>query len=213
MNPSLTSTLSVFTKKSEFSKSGLAAELSDEPPLHPSELHRIARARLWLGKFVPFAFARFQMIFFIGVTATLAWQSYGGAARETIATWSPHLVWVAPPATPAGASAEQIVAISRDLAVVRQSVDKLATDVNRLQAPQQGVSSSPPSPAGVPVRKPAPQTPSAARAAPLILRAGHCRARCRAYCRGFEPGSRELQQLLGHPVSELSSDLMLPFTA
>ena len=170
MNPSLTSTLSEFTKKSEFSKSGLAAELSDEPPVHPSELSRIVRVRLWLGRLVPFAFVRFLIFFFIGVTATLAWQSYGGAARETIASWSPHFAWVAPPATPAGASTEQIAAISRDLAVVRQSVDKLAADVTKLQAPQQGVldrtSVSPPSPAVVPVRKPVPQTPSAARVAP-----------------------------------------------
>ena len=34
MSPNLTSALSEFTKKSEFSKSGLAAELSSEPPLH-----------------------------------------------------------------------------------------------------------------------------------------------------------------------------------
>jgi hypothetical protein len=59
MNPNLTSALSDFTKNSEFSKSGLAAELSSEPPLHPSELSWIRRARLRLGKLVPFAFVRF----------------------------------------------------------------------------------------------------------------------------------------------------------
>jgi hypothetical protein len=124
----------------------------DEPPLHPSELNRITRAR---------SFARFLMFFFIGVTATLAWQSYGGAARETIASWSPRLAWLAPPAAPTGASPGQIVAISRDLAVVRQSVDKLAADITKLQAPQQGTDktpASPPSSAVVPVRKPSPQT-------------------------------------------------------
>ena len=50
MNPNLTSALSDFTKKSEFSKSGLAAELSSEPPLHPSELSLITKARLRVGK-------------------------------------------------------------------------------------------------------------------------------------------------------------------
>jgi hypothetical protein len=172
MNPSLTSALSDFTKKSEFSKSGLAAELSNEPPLHPSELNRITRAMLWLGKIVPLAFIRFLMIFFIGVTATLAWQSYGGTARETIASWSPRLAWLAPPAAPVSTSPDQIVAISRDLAVVRQGVDKLAADITKLQAPQQGArdrtSASPSSPAVVPVRKPGPQTPPAARAAPPV---------------------------------------------
>ncbi len=163
MNPSLTSALSDFTKKSEFSESRLAAELSNEPPLHPSELHLITRARLRLGKLVPFAFARFLMIFFIGVTATLAWQAYGGAARGAIASWSPHLAWLVPPAAPAGAYPDQIVAISRDLAMVRQSVDKLAADVTKLQAPQQGAldrtSASPPLPTVVPVRKHVPQPP------------------------------------------------------
>jgi len=172
MNPSLTSALSEFTKKSEFSKSGLAAELSNEPPLHPTELSRIARARLWFGKVIPFGFVRFLMIFFIGVTATVAWQSYGGATREAIASWSPRLAWLAPPPTPASASTNQIAAISRDLAMVRQSVDKLAADVAKLQAPQQGAlnrtPASPPSSAAVPGRKPVPPTPPAARAPPPV---------------------------------------------
>ena len=166
MNPSLTSALSEFSKRSEFSKSGLAAELADEPPLHPSELNLIRRVRLWLGKLVPFAFVRFLMIFFVGVTATLAWQSYGGATRQAIARWSPRFAWLAP--TPAATAHDQIIAISRDLAVVRQSVDKLAADLTKLQAPRQGApdkTASPPPPAAAPVRKPAPQTPSAARTA------------------------------------------------
>ena len=118
-----------------------------EPPLHPSELNRTTRVR---------SFVRFMMFFFIGVTATVAWQSYGGPARETIASWSPRLAWLAAPTGP-----DQIVAISRDLAVVRQSVDKLAADITKLQAPQQGTdrtSASPPSAGVVPARKPGPQT-------------------------------------------------------
>jgi hypothetical protein len=78
-----------------------------------------------------------------------------------IASWSPRLAWLAPPAAPTGASPDQIVAISRDRAVVRQSVDKLAADITKLQAPQQGTDKtpkSPPSSAVVPVRKPSPQT-------------------------------------------------------
>ena len=160
MNSGLTSALSEFSKRSEFSKSPFATEPSNEPPLHPSELNLIMRAQLGLGKVVPFAFARFLMIFFIGVAATLAWQSYGGAAREMIASWSPRLGWLAPPAALADASPDQLASISRGLAVVRQSVDKLAADVTKLQATQQGAlertSAPPPSPAGVPARKPVP---------------------------------------------------------
>jgi hypothetical protein len=96
-----------------------------------------------------------MMFFFIGITVTLAWQSYGGPARETIAGWSPRLAWLATPAAPTGP--DQIVAISRDLAVVRQSVDKLAADIVKLQAPQQGTT-SPPSAVAAPARKPGPQT-------------------------------------------------------
>jgi hypothetical protein len=163
MNPNLTSALSEFTKKSEFSKSGLAAELSSEPPLHPSELSLIRRTRLRLGKLIPFAFVRFLMIFFIGVAATLAWQSYGGMVREVMASWSPHLGWLAPPPAPGGASPEQLVAVSRGLAVMRQNVDKLAADITKLQAIQQGSldrsSASPPSPAVALGRKPVSQPP------------------------------------------------------
>src|SRR6266436_4848449 len=175
MNPNLTSALSEFTKQSEFSKSGLAAELSSEPPLHPSELSLVRRTRLRLGKLIPFAFIRFLMIFFIGVAATLAWQSYGATAREVIASWSPHLGWLAPPPAPAPASPEQLVAMSRGLAAMRQDVDKLAADITKLQAIQQGAvdrisasppSASPPSSAVAPVRKPVPQPPAPVRAPP-----------------------------------------------
>jgi hypothetical protein len=171
MNSNLTSTLSEFTKKSEFSKRGLAAEFSSEPPLHPSELNLITRARLRLVKLIPFAFVRVLMIFFIGVAATLAWQSYGGAAREMIAGWSPHLGWLAPPPAPASPSPEQLVAMSRGLAVIRQNVDKLAADITKLQAIQQGVpdrtSASSPSPAVAPARRPVSQPPPPARGPPV----------------------------------------------
>ena len=110
-----------------------------EPPLHPSELNRTTRVR---------SVMRFLIFFFIGVTATLGWQSHGGPARETIASWSPRFAWLAPAPT----GPEQIVAISRDLAVVRQSVDKLAADITKLQAPQQSADRT------SAVRKPSPQT-------------------------------------------------------
>lgn len=102
-----------------------------------------------------FVLVRFLVIFYLGVFATLAWQSYGGAAREAIASRFPRLAWLAPPAAPAGGSPDQIVAISRDLAVVRQSVDDLAANVSKLQTLQQGgkTSASQSSPAVVPVRK------------------------------------------------------------
>ena len=166
MTSGLTSALSEFSKRSsEFSKNPFVTEASNEPPLHPTELSLIRKARWWLGNVVPYAFVRFLTIFFIGVVTTLAWQSYGSGAREAIAGWSPHFGWLAPPPAPVGASPDQLAAISRGLAAVRQNLDKLAADITGLQATQQGApdrtSAPPPSPAGVPARKPAP------RAAPV----------------------------------------------
>jgi hypothetical protein len=134
MNPSLTSTLSEFSKKSDFSKGPLAVEPANQPPRRAAGLNLITKARLWLGKLVSFALARVLMIFFIGFAAGIAWQSYGGAGRKAIAGWSPHLDWVAPAATPAGNSAERLKAASLALAAVRQSVDRLTAELNKLQA-------------------------------------------------------------------------------
>jgi hypothetical protein len=156
---SLASALPEFTNRSDFSKSPLTAGPSSEPPRRTNERNLIKRTRLWLGKVLPPAFARYLIAFFIGVAAILAWQSYGGVAREVIARWSPQLGWLAPPAAPvvqtaptasAVASPDQLKATSLALAAVRQSVDKLATEISKLQV--QGTpdrtSASPPSRSG-----------------------------------------------------------------
>jgi hypothetical protein len=151
MNSSLTSTLSEFAKKSEFSKGPPATEPSDKPRLQLTIRNLITRVRSRLGKLVPFALVRFLVSFFIGVAATLAWQSYGDAARTAIAGWSLHLGWLAPAAASAGASPERLKAASIALAGVRQSVDKLATEMSKLQAPgtsDRASSSPPPRPGG-----------------------------------------------------------------
>jgi hypothetical protein len=87
------------------------------------------------------ALARFLITFCIGVAATLAWQSYGGAAREMIASSSPQLSWLAPQAARAQtlptmvASAapspdqQQLKAMLLGLAAMRQSVDQLAAQL------------------------------------------------------------------------------------
>ena len=105
---------------------------------------------------------RFLITFCVGVGATLAWQSYGDVAREMLASSSPVLQWVAPPAAPivqvasdqvnpaapvrASPDLQQLRSISHDLAAVRQSVDQLAAQnqqmagaVATLQAAQQSI--------------------------------------------------------------------------
>ncbi len=58
-----------------------------EPPARDPPAKPVTRVRSWLHGLVPFAFLRVLIIFFIGIVATLAWQSYGRAAREVIASW------------------------------------------------------------------------------------------------------------------------------
>jgi len=110
MNSKLSLTLS------EFCKGRWAAVPSDEPPLHPSELNLVTKVLSWLGKLAPLVFARYLITFFIGVAATLAWQSYRDATRE-----------------------ETIAATPASLDLVRQSVDKLAVEITKLQAAEQDI--------------------------------------------------------------------------
>jgi hypothetical protein len=126
---------------------------------------------------------RLLITFCIGVAVTLAWQSYGDAAREMIANSSPQLGWLAPQTAAAQIAPDSIApptsspdpqelkAISADLAAVRQKVDQLAAYVaagqeqmardfaTKLQAAEQDIldkiSVPPPQPAAAPVRKPA----------------------------------------------------------
>ena len=87
----------------------------------------------------------FLITFCIGVAATLAWQSYGDAAREMIASSYPQLGWLAPQAAPGAQNAsdmiapaapaapppdqQQLNAMSLDLDAVRQSIDRIATSI------------------------------------------------------------------------------------
>jgi hypothetical protein len=125
MNSSLTSSLSEFSKG------------RPDKPLRGSTVRNlITAARLWLGKLVSFAVVRVLLIFFVGFAAGIAWQSYGGAGRKAIAAWSPHLAWLAPAAD--DTSADRFKAMSLALATARQSLDKLATEIGKVQA-QDGV--------------------------------------------------------------------------
>src|SRR5215831_18416340 len=81
---------------SEFSKARWAAEPSVDPPLEPTDLDSVASTPSSLGKQASFALARFLITFCSGVAATLAWQSYGDAARKMFASSSPQLGWSAP---------------------------------------------------------------------------------------------------------------------
>jgi hypothetical protein len=124
MNPNLTSAVSEFSKG--------RTERSNKLSLRAFVQNLNARVRLWLGKLVSFPFARVLMIFVVGFAAGIACHSYGGAARKTIASWSSHLSWLAP--APGGASPERLKATTVALAAARQSLDKLANEISKLDA-------------------------------------------------------------------------------
>jgi hypothetical protein len=165
---------------SQYSEGRWAAEPPSDPPLHPTELDLIRKMRSSRVKRALVVLAGVLTAFGVGIAATLAWQAHGNTVRAMIANLSPQLAWLAPqatsvadaaPATPASASPDQLAAISRSLAAVRQSVDKLAADLTRLQAarpdtvsPDIRVSKTsplPPPAVSPPGRKPAlPQSPA-----------------------------------------------------
>jgi hypothetical protein len=117
----------------DFSKGRPAAERSNKLRLPAAMRNLITRIRLWFGKLFSLAFARVLLIFLLGFAAGIAWQSYGGGVRKAIAGWSPRLAWLALAPVPSGGSTERLKAVSLALASARQSLDKLSTEINRLE--------------------------------------------------------------------------------
>ena len=168
--------------RSEFSTGRRATKPSVDPTLQAADLKNdgFSSERPSLGNRASRPLARFLVTLCIGVTGTLAWQSYGNAVREVIASASPQLGWLAPQAAPApdviapaapSPDQQQLNAMLLGLAAVRQSVDQLAAgqeqmtrDITKLQTAAQGIfdkiSAPPPRPAGATARKPAPLTPA-----------------------------------------------------
>ena len=162
---------------------------TDEPvdsSVAPTDPDQLPSERLPLGGRAWRGLTRFLIAFGIGVVATLAWQSYGDAARGMIASSYPQLGWLAPAAAPDASSPDlqelkaiELKAMSTDLAAVRQSVDQLAAqfvarqeemrrEITELHATEQDIlanildkiSAPPPRPAPAPVRRPVALTPA-----------------------------------------------------
>jgi hypothetical protein len=85
---------------------------------------------------------RFLIALCIGIAATLAWQSYGDAARAMIANSFPQLGWLTPQAEPVAQSTPDAIALaapaipspdqqqsSPDLDAVRQSIDRMTSNM------------------------------------------------------------------------------------
>src|SRR5579883_506303 len=116
----------------------LPVELSVEAlAAHAANLenHRSQNRQPSLAERSSRAVARFLVTFYIGVIATLAWQSYSDAARRFIAGLSPHLGWLAPQASGAQTSPDPIDEITHNVdRIVAASQEQMARDVIKLQA-------------------------------------------------------------------------------
>jgi hypothetical protein len=101
------------------------------------------------------AFARYSIVFLIGIGATLAWQSYSDKAKEMVRTEVPSLAWLLPVSTgtptpdgqasaasvvPSGELVQQLKSMAVDLDIVRRSVQQLANKVEELAAKQDQMS-------------------------------------------------------------------------
>ncbi|PWT82196.1 MAG: hypothetical protein C5B58_08590 [Acidobacteria bacterium] len=87
--------------------------------------------------------ARFSLVVLIGVSATLAWQSYNEQAKELVRNWVPAIAWLLP-ASPVAAEnppklGEELRPLAIDLALVRRSVEQLALDQRQLAAKQDNI--------------------------------------------------------------------------
>ncbi|MGJ5150568.1 hypothetical protein [Bradyrhizobium sp. HKCCYLR1023] len=120
----------------------------------------IASDRPSIGRRTLHTLARFVIAVLIGIGATLAWQSYGDAARDKVVARVPSLGWLLSVSTtksPAIAStAQQLEPLAFNLDVVRRSVEQLtakqelmAQNIATLQAVaddiRQRMSTTPPS--------------------------------------------------------------------
>jgi uncharacterized protein HemX len=105
--------------QSEFAPSLLVKPSAEAPAACQTTLKtdQVPAKRSWLGRLAPPAFARYVVTLLLGIAATLAWQSYGDAARHIIASATSSL------------DQQQFNAISLDLNAMRQSIDGLATSI------------------------------------------------------------------------------------
>jgi hypothetical protein len=156
------------------------------PGLDPMARSSVGAMRPSFGGRASRGLARFLIIFSIGIGATLAWQSYGDAARAMLANSSPQLGWLAPQTAPlaqttpsmmvppaADTASSDLQQLTEALASMRQSVDQLAAqlaagqqqvadNIAKLHADEQKIlqklSATPPGATAAPARKPAPVT-------------------------------------------------------
>ncbi len=138
----------------------------------------LASDRPSVGRRIFRAVSRFLIVVLIGVGGTLAWQSYGDAAREVVIVRAPTLAWLLSVSTtksPAVAATspapvQQLEPLASNLDLVRRSVeqlaakqDQMAQNIATLQGVQEDIrqrmSYTPPSPSQQAASIPQPKPP------------------------------------------------------
>src|SRR5258707_3608176 len=102
--------------------------------------HQVASDRPSVGRRIFRTLARFFIAVLIGVGGTLAWQSYGDAAREMVMVRAPTLAWLLSVSTtksPAVAATspapvQQLEPLASNLDLVRRSVEQLAAKQDQM---------------------------------------------------------------------------------
>ena len=139
---------------------------------------QVAGDRPPLGRRIFRTVSQFLIVVLIGVGATLAWQSYGDAAREMVIARAPTMAWLLSVSTtrsPAVAATspdpvQQLGPLASNLDVVRRSVeqlaakqDQMAQNIATLQAVEEDIrqkmSYTPPSPSQQAASIPQPKPP------------------------------------------------------
>ena len=101
---------------------------------------QVASDRPPVGRRIFRAVSRFLIVVLIGVGGTLAWQSYGDAAREIVIVRAPTLAWLLSVSTtksPAVAATspapvQQLEPLASNLDVVRRSIEQLAAKQDQM---------------------------------------------------------------------------------
>ena len=115
---------------------------SRQPSMHSSRSQgarddHAATGRPPIGRRIVRTLTRFFIAVLIGVGATLAWQSYGDAARGTMAARTPLLAWLLPVSEPQAAvaaadPAQQLAPLASNLESIRRSVEQLAAKQDQM---------------------------------------------------------------------------------
>jgi hypothetical protein len=149
-------------------------------PPRPSRHDQVASDRPPVGRRIPRTLTRFLIAVLVGVGGTLAWQSYGDAAREMVVARAPTLAWLLSVSTTKSAAVvatsadpmQQLAPLAYNLDVVRRSVeqlaakqDQMAQNIATLQAVEEDIrqkmSSPSPSQQAAPIPQPKPPQPKA----------------------------------------------------